>query len=161
MRPRTQPFLPVRSCSYVRLLGGLLAFACAAVAAGVAAAAELPPVPPVPTVAITVPSLPPNPLPVPAPSPAPAPSPPSAPSTPVPLPTIPKLPAPVGSAAQATATESNPLNVIDPKTFRVDPNGTVHLKISRTATTLVLYRIGPLKKYGVVEQDAHGLSVPY
>ena len=63
--------------------------------------------------------------------------------------------------AQATATESNPLNVIDPKTFRVDPNGTVHLKISRTATTLVLYRIGPLKKYGVVEQDAHVLSVPY
>jgi hypothetical protein len=63
--------------------------------------------------------------------------------------------------ASTTATESNPLNVIDPKTFRVDPNGTVHLKITRTATTLVLYRIGPLKHFGVVEQDAHGLSVPY
>jgi hypothetical protein len=61
--------------------------------------------------------------------------------------------------ASATATESNPHNVIDPKTFRVDPDGRVHLKISRTATTLVLYRIGPLKHFADVEQDANGLSV--
>jgi hypothetical protein len=64
-------------------------------------------------------------------------------------------------AAQATATESNALNVIDPKTFRVDPDGTIHLKISRTATTLVLYRIGPLKHFADVEQPAYGRSVPY
>ena len=63
--------------------------------------------------------------------------------------------------ASATATESNPHNVIDPKTFRVDPDGTVHLKISRTATTLVLYRIGPLKHLAHVQQDAHARSVPY
>jgi hypothetical protein len=63
-------------------------------------------------------------------------------------------------AASATATESNPLNVIDPKTFRVDPDGTVHLKISRTATTLVLYRIGFMKHLADVEQNAHGRSVP-
>lgn len=62
-------------------------------------------------------------------------------------------------AASATASESNALNVIDPKTFRVDPDGTVHLKISRTATTLVLYRIGPLKHLADVQQDADARSV--
>jgi hypothetical protein len=64
-------------------------------------------------------------------------------------------------AASAAASESNALNVIDPKTFRVDPDGTVHLKISRTATTLVLYRIGPLKHLADVQQDARARSVPY
>ena len=32
----------------------------------------------------------------------------------------------------------------------------MHLRISRTATTLVLYRIGPLKKLAHVEQDGIG-----
>jgi hypothetical protein len=61
--------------------------------------------------------------------------------------------------ASATASDSNPHNVIDPKTFRVDPDGRVHLKISRAATTLVLYRIGFLKHFGEIQQDANGLSV--
>jgi hypothetical protein len=61
--------------------------------------------------------------------------------------------------ASAVAVESNPHNVVDPKTFIVDPDGTVHLQISRTATTLVLYRIGPLKHLADVEQNARGRSV--
>jgi hypothetical protein len=61
--------------------------------------------------------------------------------------------------ASTTASESNKHNVIDMKTFRIDPDGRVHLKISRTATTLVLYRIGPLKHFGEIQQDAEGLSV--
>jgi hypothetical protein len=64
-------------------------------------------------------------------------------------------------AAQAAASESNALNVIDPKTFTVDPDGTIHLTISRTATTLVLYRIGPLKHFADITQPAHARSVPY
>ena len=61
--------------------------------------------------------------------------------------------------ASAIASESNKHNVIDPKTFRVDPDGRVHLTISRTATTLVLYRIGPINHLGEVKQDAQALSV--
>ena len=52
-----------------------------------------------------------------------------------------------------------PPNTVDAKSFTVDADGTVHLKISRTATTLVLYRIGPLKKLAHVEQTAAGRSV--
>ena len=38
-------------------------------------------------------------------------------------------------------------DTIDPKTFRVDPDGRVTLHLTRTATTLWLFRIGPLAKY--------------
>jgi hypothetical protein len=61
--------------------------------------------------------------------------------------------------ASAVAAERDPLNVVDAKTFQVEPDGTVHLKISRNATTLVLYRIGPLKDLAWVEQDAAGRSL--
>jgi hypothetical protein len=61
--------------------------------------------------------------------------------------------------ASTVAASEDSLNTVDPKTFRVDPDGTVHLTISRTATTLVLYRIGPLKHLADVEQDAKGRSV--
>jgi len=33
--------------------------------------------------------------------------------------------------------------------FSIDQDGTVHLIMKKTATTLVMYRIGPLKKYTV------------
>ncbi|MEP6760804.1 MAG: hypothetical protein ABJA93_05515 [Sporichthyaceae bacterium] len=61
--------------------------------------------------------------------------------------------------ATVTAREANSLNVIDPKTFTVDPDGTVHLTISRTATTLVLYRIGPIKKWADVSSRSQGRTV--
>lgn len=61
--------------------------------------------------------------------------------------------------AAAVAADRDPLNIVDPKSFTVEVDGTVHLKVSRTATTLVLYRIGPLKKLAHVEQQASGRSV--
>lgn len=61
--------------------------------------------------------------------------------------------------ATVTAGKANSLNVIDPKTFTVDPDGTVHLTISRTATTLVLYRIGPIKKWADVSSQSKGRTV--
>ena len=61
--------------------------------------------------------------------------------------------------ASEVATEGDPLNVVDPATFRVDEDNTVHLHISRTATTLVLYRIGPLEDLAKLESQASGRSV--
>ncbi len=51
-------------------------------------------------------------------------------------------------SAQEAVTDSN--ETVLSTDFSVDPNGTVHLLLKKTATTLVLYRIGPLKKYTVV-----------
>lgn len=61
--------------------------------------------------------------------------------------------------ASTVAAEQDSLNIVDPKSFRVDADGTIHLKISRTATTLVLYRIGPLKDLAWVQQDAAARSI--
>jgi hypothetical protein len=58
-----------------------------------------------------------------------------------------------------SATKSDKRNVIDPKTFRVDPDGTVHVTLSRTATTLVLYRIGPAKHWADVTESGDGRAV--
>jgi hypothetical protein len=62
-------------------------------------------------------------------------------------------------AASAVAEEANSLNEVDPATFRVDPDARVHLRITRTATTLVLYRIGPLEDLATIEVGATGRSV--
>jgi|SRR5215210_5399984 len=61
--------------------------------------------------------------------------------------------------ASSVAADADSLNVVDPKTFRVDPDGTVHLTISRTATTVILYRIGPLKHLARVDHESKGRSV--
>ena len=52
----------------------------------------------------------------------------------------------------ATAVITNPSERVLTRGFRIDPDGTVHLLLRRTATTLVMYRIGPLKKYGVITE---------
>ena len=44
------------------------------------------------------------------------------------------------NAAVASATEQDPGNNVSPKGFTVDPDGTVHLRISREAKTLILFR---------------------
>lgn len=62
-------------------------------------------------------------------------------------------------AALATATEQNPATVIDVKTFVVDPDGTVHLRVARTATTLVLFRFAATRHWADVQRDASGRSV--
>lgn len=61
--------------------------------------------------------------------------------------------------AYDAATESAGTHeTVNAKTFSIDANGTVHLTLTRTATTLVMYRLGPLKKYTVV--TVHGEADP-
>jgi hypothetical protein len=47
---------------------------------------------------------------------------------------------------------------LPPKQFVIAPDGTVNLVLVRTTTTLLVHRIGPLKKYDVV--SVHGESSP-
>jgi hypothetical protein len=63
------------------------------------------------------------------------------------------------AAAVASATESNPLNELDPQTFTIDPDGTVHLTVTRDAKTLILYHWGRTAKWAHVSQTAKGRSV--
>jgi hypothetical protein len=58
--------------------------------------------------------------------------------------------------AAAAASEANAANIVDTKTFRVDDDGTVHLRVEREATTLVLHRIGPLRSWTTVNEPASG-----
>lgn len=43
--------------------------------------------------------------------------------------------------------------VIPPKSFVVSPNGAVHLTVVRSATTLVVQHIGPLRHFQVVREQ--------
>jgi hypothetical protein len=65
----------------------------------------------------------------------------------------------VYNAAVAAAAEQNPADVVATKDFKIDADGTVHLTVSRTATTLVVYRIGAIKSWAHVERRAEGRSV--
>jgi hypothetical protein len=65
----------------------------------------------------------------------------------------------VYNAAVAAAAEQNPADVIATKDFKIDDDGTVHLTVSRTATTLVVYRIGAIKSWAHVERRAQARSV--
>jgi len=58
----------------------------------------------------------------------------------------------------AVNTVTNPSEQVLSRGFTIDPDGSVHLLLRRTATTLVLYRIGSLKKYATV--TAHGEASP-
>ena len=42
--------------------------------------------------------------------------------------------------------------------FSVEPNGTVHLRLTKTTTTLLVHRVGPLKKYADVSQSGSATS---
>ncbi len=63
------------------------------------------------------------------------------------------------NSAAALAAEQNPLNKLDPKSFSIEADGTVHLTVSRNAKTLVLYRWGRTAKWTHVSQQAKGRSV--
>jgi hypothetical protein len=59
-------------------------------------------------------------------------------------------------AAWAAATEANPTNTVDPKSFQVAQNGTVHLTVHRTAPTLVLRLVGPAHHWADVVGEGVG-----
>jgi len=62
-------------------------------------------------------------------------------------------------AAVATATEQNALNTVDPATFRIDEDNTVHLRISRTAATILLHYWDKTAQWAELEREASGRSV--
>jgi len=62
-------------------------------------------------------------------------------------------------SALASVTQSNAQNELDPKSFSIDADGTVHLTVSRDAKTLVLYRWGKTAKWAHVSQTSEGRSV--
>jgi hypothetical protein len=62
-------------------------------------------------------------------------------------------------AAVASAKEANPLNVVSPKTFTIDSDDTVHLTVSRTATTIVLYHWGRTAEWAELTREGRGRSV--
>jgi len=62
-------------------------------------------------------------------------------------------------AAAAAAAEQNAENVVSTKDFTVDPDGTVHLVVSRVAPTLVLFRWDRTAEWAHVSREAQGRSV--
>ena len=62
-------------------------------------------------------------------------------------------------AAVAAATEQNPQTAVDPATFRIDQDNTVHLTVSRTATSILLYRWGRTAEWAELDREAAGRSV--
>jgi hypothetical protein len=63
------------------------------------------------------------------------------------------------NAAVQTAIEQDPENVVTPKGFSIDADGTVQLRISREARTLILFRWERTRKWAVVTREARGRSV--
>lgn len=63
------------------------------------------------------------------------------------------------ATAAAAAAEQNPENVVSTKDFTVDPDGTVHLFVSRTADTLILFRWDRTAKWAQVTKAGQGRSV--
>jgi hypothetical protein len=63
-------------------------------------------------------------------------------------------------AAYQAALDTLPSDseTLPPRQFMVQPDGTVDLVLIRTTTTLLLHRIGPLKKYAVVV--VHDVATP-
>lgn len=62
------------------------------------------------------------------------------------------------AAATQSALEGNPLNVVIATSFRVEPDGTARFRIRRQASTLLVQRIGPLRKIATVSAPATGRS---
>jgi hypothetical protein len=59
-------------------------------------------------------------------------------------------------AAWAAATEANPTNTVDTRSFQVAQNGTVRLTVHRTAPTLVLRLVGPAHHWADVVGEGVG-----
>lgn len=58
------------------------------------------------------------------------------------------------NAAEAEAIKNS--ETIDPKSFKVFPNGHVTLTVHKTATTLWMHKVGFLKKYTKITGDGEG-----
>jgi hypothetical protein len=63
------------------------------------------------------------------------------------------------NSAVASATTQDPGNSVSAKGFTIDPDGTVHLRISREARTLILFRWDKTRSWAEVTRTARGRSV--
>jgi len=61
-------------------------------------------------------------------------------------------------SAQQAITDSNPANVLDVSAFRIDRDGTVHVRVTREAPTLVAHYVGKLRELCNVSADTFGRS---
>lgn len=62
-------------------------------------------------------------------------------------------------AAVASALEADADTLVDATTFTVDPDNTVHLTVSRTADSILLFRWSRTAEWAEVERRARGRSV--
>lgn len=62
-------------------------------------------------------------------------------------------------AAAAAAVEQNPANEVAAGSFRIDADNTVHLRISRTASSLLLFRWDKTAGWAELDREARGRSV--
>ena len=62
------------------------------------------------------------------------------------------------ASAQSAAKDAitNPSEQIVPGSLQIAPDGSVTLSLQRKITTVVMYRIGPLKKYTVIRVKGEG-----
>jgi len=61
-------------------------------------------------------------------------------------------------AAYAYASEHG--DTIDPKSFSISPDGDVALKITKTANTLLIYRVKAIQHWGVRSAEIHLKTQP-
>ena len=62
------------------------------------------------------------------------------------------------ATAQQSAATANPLNLVDAAAFRIDQDGTAHVRLTREAATLVVQHVGPLRKLCTVNVESSGRS---
>jgi hypothetical protein len=55
----------------------------------------------------------------------------------------------VAAAYAAAVAAVKPDDKVSAESFAVDPDGTVHVRVARTATTLVLFRVSRLARYAI------------
>jgi hypothetical protein len=60
--------------------------------------------------------------------------------------------------AQETAASQDPANIVDPKGFLIDADGTAHVTIRREAATLVIRHVGPARHWAQVHARVAGRS---
>lgn len=58
------------------------------------------------------------------------------------------------AVAVSAATEKNPANKVSKHGFRIDPDGTVHLRLTRTAKTWVVSRIDRTAGWAELTKDS-------
>ena len=57
-------------------------------------------------------------------------------------------------SAWQSATEANGSNLVDPKSFVIDPDGQAHVSLTREAPTFIVRLVAPLRHWALVRSTA-------